>query len=757
VAPWASARDSCPALGCDTCRATCAVLVLVRSLTMGLPTRDGCGVSTRPELRQEPLPIGRSAQRQVEAAWKGDVGSPSGSGPSASSGVLRQVIASSWRRSHAAGVAPQLAEAPLVLHGEALAEARVRSSWFGELAEVLAAQRDGYIGAQHMLAVFDAAGRMLHADGDPRALEQLARINFQPGALWSEAAVGTNGPGTALALGRAVHVIGAEHFCERWQAWHCASVPVRDPESGALLGVIDLSGHRDAAHPYALTLATAITVALEQRLAAREGERRAALLLSYAQLAARYPGDTVLAIDRFGRVLVDSVDGGRESRRLTALGDEGRRRLAELVGSGCGGVEQPRDVTEPQLGLPRAVLHPVWHGRSVVAGCLVVPRRALSGPPAARRLVTRIRASGVRYHLADLIGDAPAMQGVRRLARACARTDLPVLLRGESGTGKEVLAQAIHDESPRRAGPFVAVNCAALPRDLMESELFGHAAGAFTGALREGTVGKFQAADGGTLFLDEVAELGPEAQASLLRVLQEGEVTRLGEHIARTVDVRVIAATNRDVVAAVASGRLRDDLYHRLDVLGIELPPLRERREDIPQLVQRFLATAPACGDWRISSRVADAFARYEWPGNVRELQNVVHRMVALAESMMLDVDDLPVALRALAPVSDASATSADATASTTSAARGLRQEPVVAAAAAGASAPHDRARAELEAVVARHPTMVAAAAALGITRSTLYRRLERHGLAPGRSVRATGTPEEPARAFHQRAGAREG
>jgi len=696
----------------------------------------------------EPLPIGRPAQRVVYDAWSrlvrapedslGASGSPMRAGGLAHS--VRRTIASSWQRSHSAGVAPLLAAAPLVLVGDGLETVRDMTGWLGDLGTVLAAQRDGYIGADHMLAVFNTDGCMLSADGDPRTLDRLADINFRPGALWSEAAVGTNGPGTALALQRAVHIVGAEHFCERWQEWHCASVPVRDPGTGELLGVIDLSGARDAAHPYALTMATAIAVALEQRLATRDAEQRTALLLAYARLIARYPGDSVIAVDRTGRIVTDSDHGGREARRLAALGSEGRALLASLVTerASCGRAGVPRDVSHPLLGGSHVALHPVEYGGRLVAACLVVPRSGTTTRLADARPATRIRPATVRYRLDDLIGDAPPMREVRRLARACARTDLPVLLLGESGTGKEVLAQSIHDESPRRDGPFVAVNCAALPRELMESELFGHAGGAFTGARREGTTGKFQAADGGTIFLDEVAELSPAAQAALLRVLQEGEVTRLGEHLVRPHNARVIAATNRDVRAAVADGRLRDDLYHRLDVLSITLPPLRARREDIPRLAQRFLDSAPTAGTHHFTAEAVSAFAAYAWPGNVRELRNIVHRMVTLAETSALGVHDLPPALRsALDGFGLTPAASAPVDAGTAWSVQPPRSSSDAEGHARAATDVADYARARLAHAITQHATMADAAAALGITRSTLYRRLARYGLLPGRAVRA--------------------
>jgi transcriptional regulator with PAS, ATPase and Fis domain len=197
-----------------------------------------------------------------------------------------------------------------------------------------------------------------------------------------------------------------------------------------------------------------------------------------------------------------------------------------------------------------------------------------------------------RYSFLDLLGQSPARAEACRIAGAAAANTLPVLILGESSVGKELFAQSIHGASERRDRPFVAVNCGALPGELVESELFGYVGGAFSGARREGSPGKFEAADGGTIFLDEIGELPPGAQTALLRVLQEGKITRVGGAQAKPVDVRVIAATNRDLQAALADGSLRRDLYYRLNVITLELPPLRERREDIPLLARHFLETS---------------------------------------------------------------------------------------------------------------------------------------------------------------------
>jgi DNA-binding NtrC family response regulator len=243
----------------------------------------------------------------------------------------------------------------------------------------------------------------------------------------------------------------------------------------------------------------------------------------------------------------------------------------------------------------------------------------------------------------DLLSKSPAMQKVFELARVAARSSSTILVLGESGTGKEVLARAIHAESPRAAGPFVAVSCAALTESLLESELFGHERGAFTGAVAR-RKGKFEAADGGTLFLDEVGDVSPKLQLELLRVLEDRSFHRVGGNESIEVDVRIVAATNRDLRRLVAEGRFREDLFYRLNVIPIVLPPLRERREDVPLLVDRFVENLSVELKKKVDGVSHEAMAAllaYDWPGNVRELRNVLERGAVVARASLVQAADL--------------------------------------------------------------------------------------------------------------------
>jgi DNA-binding NtrC family response regulator len=248
-----------------------------------------------------------------------------------------------------------------------------------------------------------------------------------------------------------------------------------------------------------------------------------------------------------------------------------------------------------------------------------------------------------QYQFYDLISKSAAMQKVFDFAHIIAKSNSNILILGESGTGKELLARAIHNESLRAAGPFIAVSCVALTETLLESELFGHEKGAFTDAITQ-KKGKFELAERGTIFLDEIGDISPKLQLSLLRVLQEKEFTRVGGTKSIKVDVRIIAATNRDLKKAVDEGKFRDDLYYRLNVISIELPPLREHKEDIPLLVQHFIEKfniEMGSKVERIAEEALGLLMKYDWPGNVRELENVIERATVITKGTLIKAEDL--------------------------------------------------------------------------------------------------------------------
>ena len=331
----------------------------------------------------------------------------------------------------------------------------------------------------------------------------------------------------------------------------------------------------------------------------------------------------------------------------------------------------------------------------------------------------------------EIIGSSAAMRHVNEMLDRYAKTDEPVLITGESGTGKELAARAIHQNSKRHAGRFVAINCAAIPSSLIASELFGYEKGAFTGALKS-KQGLFQSADTGSVFLDEIGELPLELQAKLLRVLQEKEVRPVGSNQRVKVDVRVIAATNRDLEAAYKAGTFRKDLYFRLNVVTVHVPALRERRSDIPMLVNWFCERYAPGADLRVSNAAMKALMNYDWPGNVRELENCVERAVALGNGNLIDLSDLPPTIAASnLAASRADLDSAPEMVSDLAASAELRSADGAPAVPLHTTDLEDIERATIQRVFEQvKGDKALAGRMLGISRATLYRKLKRYNIS---------------------------
>jgi len=401
-------------------------------------------------------------------------------------------------------------------------------------------------------------------------------------------------------------------------------------------------------------------------------------------------------------VKMEGIDGLETLKRLRSLDP------AAVVVMISGHATVKDAVAATQLGAYDILEKPLDTDR-----ILVTLRNAI-GHLDLREENARLRQRVERH--GEIVG---ASAGIRALVEQIARvapTPARVLITGENGTGKELVARALHQQSPRAKQAFVEVNCAAIPSELIESELFGHMKGSFTGAVQD-RAGKFEQADGGTLFLDEIGDMSPSAQAKVLRVLQEGEVTRIGGNKVRKVDVRVLAATNKRLEDEIATGRFREDLYYRLNVVPMTVPPLRERREDIPMLVEHFLqrlAQESGLPPRQVDDAAMDRLAALEWPGNVRELRNTVERLLILAAGPRIqrsDVDRL-VGARAGDASSEAGLGTFEHFAT--------YEEFKLAAE-----------RAFLEAKLKAHDWNVAETArAIDMPRSNLYKKLERHGLA---------------------------
>ncbi|MFQ5592871.1 MAG: dihydroxyacetone kinase operon transcriptional regulator DhaR [Anaerolineae bacterium] len=560
----------------------------------------------------------------------------------------------------------------------------------------------------------DGTACILDVLGDHLMVDTAGRLGLRAGVYWNEGGAGTNALALALLEAVPVQVVGSEHYFRGFHDLTCSAAPIHDV-NGRIVGALAMAGHRKDAHPHTLAGIMAGARAITNQLQTD----------MYLQEANRHLGE----LNAVFRAISDGVMSWNRSGSITHINDQ----AGEILNL------KPQTVLgrplEEVLQIPAVLLDAIQNGQSVrdvearfvvddhTANCLVSLRPIREGPQEpvgyivtlrpierVRQLVHRLIGSQATLTLEDMLGESAVMRHVRREARIAAQGTAPVLLQGEDGVSKNPLARAIHNESNRAAGPFLAMNCQAIPHELMVSEFLGYEGGAFSGVLAEGRPSKFELADGGTLFLDEVDSLTQELQAALLQVIDTGHVMRLGGTRPIPIALRIIAATSADLEQRVAEGSFRSDLYYRFGVFSIVVPPLRERVEDIPLLVERFLAriTKQMNRPARIDDDALALLMRYPWPGNVRELETVLVRAVALGEDGDVHVEDLPAVVRngrILTPESPV-------------------PEPVL-----------TLAEAEREAIIrvgwACQGQVTSMADQLGISRTTLWRKMKRLNLGP--------------------------
>jgi transcriptional regulator of acetoin/glycerol metabolism len=611
-------------------------------------------------------------------------------------------ISRSWQRCRQAGLMPELVrvDGPHFGQAQLRAAAERRATLITQARPVI-----DYIYSQIrdsgcVMLLSDENGFLLESAGDTDFCNRAAQVALQPGACWAEDRRGTNAVGTALIEGRPIVVNGNEHYLRHNSFLACAAAPLVEP-GGQLLGVIDISCDARRYHPRTFGLVRAAAQMIENRIFELTflNHMKLRFHMSSACLGSVMEGTLALAED--GRIL----GANRTGFNLLGLtpADIGQRGISEALGVS---LRELLDLNRRALGRPVA-LH-LRRGETIF---IAVEHMRLHQTGHSLALLPAVKADTADALDALDTGDARVHAAISQARRVLDRK-VPILLRGETGVGKDVFARAIHASSTRAQKPFIAVNCAALPETLIESELFGHAPGSFTGAKREGALGRIREAHGGTLFLDEIGDMPLHMQTRLLRVLEDGHVTPIGGKPV-PVDFQLVSATHCDLKARITTQEFRSDLYYRLNGLTISLPPARERT-DLPALIERILAReAHARGDGvqlQLSPELVDAFARYSWPGNLRQLAGVLR-----TACLMLDAGESSLRLEHLSEEAQAELSGKHA------------------AKPAAAASVTLRARADAligNAVAETGGNVAAAARKLGISRNTLYRRL-----AAGRSA----------------------
>lgn len=611
-------------------------------------------------------------------------------GGAAPRGLVPDTILASWRRCLEQGLVANAGPSVAPVERQALGELQERHE---SLRRLCRPELEALYASAHQagsIVILTAPdGFILDALGDADFLDKAARVSLRPGVPWSEAATGTNAIGTALVERRAVEVRGGEHYYAPHRVLSCSASPIFDPQ-GRVAGVLDLSGHASVHHLHALGMVQLAVEQIEHRLFECDFDG--------ADIVRIQPDPALLGTAREGMLVFEShrlVAANRHALRLLGVdwSELGKRRYDELFASAL--------PTPGNVASMRCQTGDMVHARRDAQSSRIhVPGTVRSSRPSApaRQAIRPLRSP---TNVFDDALDASIDRHVRLLD-----ADITVLLQGETGSGKEVVARELHRRSSRSGAPFVAVNCASLPESLIESELFGYLPGAFTGARREGAPGLLREADGGVLFLDELGDMPLSLQSRLLRVLQEREVTPLGGGRAHAIDVRVVAATHRNLQQAVERGEFRADLYFRVAQSVMQLAPLRAHR-DVAGMVRRlWTALGAEQVPMHLHPVLVARLAAAPWPGNVRELVGVLRSLMALGSvGATLGVDDLPDHLRPSSP--------------------SLPASPVAAAEAAAGNLHALERQAIDRALATCRGNMAAAARKLGISRSTLYRRLE--------------------------------
>ena len=549
---------------------------------------------------------------------------------------IRPFILSSWKRCKK-NKSKQIAEQPV--SAEFLEQALKRNAILLESAVPIMEKLLPSIQASHsVIGLADDTGLILHVVGEKQDIEALSV--FRKGYIASEETSGTNGIGTGLIEKKPLEILGAEHYYGTATNWCCSSAPIYNDTD--FVGVLNISINVLKHHHHSLGLVESAAYAISEqlRLLLLVQEQKVILELLDEGVIILNSEDTLRAINNKAKQMLEVNKSATDFEIGTPFFDfvlESKELLSMLRAT------YKINDREMTLSLKHGTYQFAVSSSPIKEGGTVLTLRSIKR---MREYATRIMSSNAAYSFENIIGESTAIREVIRIAKLASQSDITTLILGESGTGKELFAQAIHNASSQCNGPFVVINCGAIPRTLLESELFGYEDGAFTGAKKQGKPGKFELADGGTVFLDEIGELPLDAQVSLLRLLQEGEIIRVGGTTAKHVNIRILAATNRNLEEAVQQKTFRHDLFYRLNVLSFTIPPLRERKIDIRLLSTFFLDKfAQALGKEYVqfSEETLEILSLYSWPGNVRELENVIERTINISHAPIIQPSDLPV------------------------------------------------------------------------------------------------------------------
>ncbi len=594
-------------------------------------------------------------QQQVHKLWERFI-----RGEEADYSLLRPEIYESWQRSRHAEIDHEKISTS-VLDPEDLnirinANLRILEIVHPYLEQIYSVVK----GQGFFIEYCDKDGYILDLIGDPDTQEDIKQQSMLViGANRKESLVGTNAIGTCLRLQKPIQIRGEEHYLRPHKHYACSSAPIFY-QDGSVRGCINATGKAADVHPHTLGMIMCAAGGIEKELSILEKNRAIKLVSAQRNSIIQSISDGIILLNQRGQVIqinalalkmlhmkYEAILG---KNLFDTLSFDGRKSAADnmaLLSRFPSGSEI--DITHRGTNSAPMTFHlsanSVEDNDKNNSGMVL----CLYEKKTLNRMVNTISGYRAKYTFDSIIGQAPATKKMIDLCVRAGRSNSNILITGESGTGKELVAHAMHNASSHRRGPFVAVNCAALPKSLVESELFGYAKGAFTGASKAGNPGKFELADGGTIFLDEIGDMPLEVQSALLRVIETKEVVRIGSKHPKRIDVRIIAATNRNLPQAVEEKLFRKDLYYRLNVMAIEVPSLTERKEDIPLLADYFAETYSGGQQITVAPEVYDCLCRYHWPGNIRQLENTMERAINLTDDGCITLAQLPDEIRCAA------------------------------------------------------------------------------------------------------------
>ncbi|MGD9568825.1 MAG: sigma-54-dependent Fis family transcriptional regulator [Sedimentibacter sp.] len=554
----------------------------------------------------------------------------------------RYPVFESWKRSMQMGVPHNLKKAPLKLDGLGVMAEKERHH---DLFNIIDPYLDNIFKIFHnenMAVTFsNEKGIILAIKSGIIMQKKCNSDNYVVGASWNENDCGTNGIGTSLHTCKAIQIFATEHYCKIAHTINCSSALIKEPYSEIVLGVLTLTTHKDIVPAHTLNWTISEAQKIEKAIQYRFQEESMSLLNCLFEMneqpciICKTDGE-ISKINKSAQIMFDvkvgeKIDSNFENFPKYFLSHELYDAPCKVV---CYKTEQSYIATI----IP-------WSIGNYVIGAIVYFQKENLLP----NQLSIAKMSDICSNFNCIIGKNASLRQVINLADKFSDSDMPILITGETGTGKEVLARAIHSNSNRKERPFLPVNCGAIPKELISSELFGYVEGAFTGTQKGGRIGKIEASSGGTLFLDEICEMPIDMQVYLLRVLEEGTITRVGSNKAIPINLRIICATNKDIWNEVEAGHFRKDLYYRLNTIELQLPPLRCRRDDIILLAEYFLKQKS--NDFKLSTDAMEVLMGYSWPGNIRELKSVINRAVLLSKKSIITSSELFIPYKKLEPI----------------------------------------------------------------------------------------------------------